>query len=208
MMLFSCHAEKHEDSHAEVKKVIYDDPPTDFKISKSVWDVLDTNESEIPGEVIDQENIFLPLQLSIKQKSEDVLKEEQVDFEFARGGGKLDLAPWIGSENGTFYLKFNLQAFEQYPSLKVYYLSSGKKRKIDDETFGVGCNKLIEITKAFKQSMALNGLALNTTRARHATVVSGHYFFVAREAKKKYITQVEITDSSQTHLLCENAKEN
>jgi hypothetical protein len=207
-LLFASACQSHEqvESTEPVKKVIYDEAPEDFKISKSVWDVLDSNET-LTGEIPDPENIFLPAALTLKQKNQEVLKSPEVEFEFGRGGGKLDLAQWMGNEPGTFYLKFNLSIFEQYPTLRVYYLSQARKRKIDDETFGVGCNKLIEITSAFKKSMQQKGLELNTTRARHASVSAGHYFFVARAGKKKYITQVEITDSTQSHLLCGSAKE-
>lgn len=206
LSLFSCQSHEQTESTEPAKKVIYDEAPEDFKISKTVWDVLDSNET-LTGEIPDPENIFLPAALTLKQKNQEVLKNPEVEFEFGRGGGKLDLAQWIGSEAGTFYLKFNLSLFEQYPTLRVYFLSQARKRKIDDETFGVGCNKLIEITSAFKKSMAQKGLELNTTRARHASVSAGHYFFVARAGKKKYITQVEITDSTQSHLLCGSAKE-
>jgi len=189
------------------------DTPADFKLPGKLWDTLvlaspggkDGGHGSGAGakeEKTDVLIVWLPVEVSLNAKSEGILVHDSVQYNLPRGGGTLDLSKVTAGDRGTFYIKFNLVEFSNPSALKVYFISNAKKRRVDGEVFGAGCNVYFDITKAFQKENNSEGLKFNITNNRHISAMSGHFIFVQTEKDKVYLSQVEFNDSKNRDYLC------
>jgi hypothetical protein len=140
----------------------------------------------------------------LKEKNSGVLKEPEIRISLARGGGKIDLAEYLGQVSGTFFLKFEMEEFKPFEKMDVFFVSKSRKRKVDGEEWGAGCGKIFSL-KSFMTKVGLEkGIEVNTTRARHVSLLAGHFVFGWNDGKRMKITRVSFTDSSKSSLLCED----
>ncbi len=149
--------------------------------------------------------IFVPAKLTLTAKNEGVLKNAKTVIHFPRGGGTVDLSDWTTGENGTYYMKFEMEEVEQPEEVKTFFLSQTRKRKIENEIIGMGCNKYVEFGEKYFNAMGEKGLAVNTTRNRDVSVTGGRWFFVAKQTGKVYVSQITIADATKKDLFCEDA---
>ncbi len=150
---------------------------------------------------------FLDVQIAFRSSAEGVLSSH-TKFSLPRGGGVIDLKPYVKGAKGSFYMKVlaerTSEADKEVEDLHVYFLSEAKKRDISGESFGAGCKKFMDITGLIERANAKTGLQLNAKEQRYVTVAAGVYYFVDFSKKQKiYISAAQITDSRYPELLCE-----
>ncbi len=222
-VILGCSSQK-ENTDIEARVIKIDDLQKDFKIPTSLWKALASEESHAApvapsgggGEhggggagasdkdsfSKDSQIVFVPMKVHFIEKNEGVLKSKKLTIELPRGGGQIDMADWTTGESGTFYIKFEMSEPAKAEEMKVFFLSQARKRKIENEVLGMGCNKFVELGPSYEKAMKGLGLSVNTTRNRHLTVTGGRWFFVALEGGKTYISQVTLTDANQKDLFC------
>ncbi|MBC7741793.1 MAG: hypothetical protein H7061_06335 [Bdellovibrionaceae bacterium] len=146
--------------------------------------------------------VFVPLQIELHDKSPGVLSAESLKFDYPKGGGQLDLKKFVVG-NGSFYFNLTVDQFSKLPDLvHLYYVSHAPIKKIEDEHYGLGCGKWVDIKSQFKNLQKEDFLKLNTNQLRYLYVVAGTYVFVFRDGHQIYLSQLTITDSRYTNELC------
>lgn len=141
--------------------------------------------------------IFMPLQVRFSESSGErgVLKDSLIQFDLEKGGGKIDLQEVVRGQ-GSFFMSFPPA---QFPSslelIHLYYVSQSPIKKIQGESFGLGCGKWIDLKDSFKKFLKPEFLKLNTTQQRYLHVLAGHYVFVLKQANQIYLSQLTLFDS-------------
>lgn len=185
----------------------------DIKIPSKLWVEIEKSATGDGSEKLsvssdDLSNLgldvqFTPIELYLIEKNYGVLKNPSFLYKMPIGGGEIDLSNIVTDKNGSFYLKFKMPKDFEDLDYKVYFLSKSRKRIVDGETIGSGCNVYFNITKKFKNVMKSNGILVNTTRLRHVSLLAGNFIFVAQKEKKTLLTQVQFVDSGNRDILCE-----
>ncbi len=150
--------------------------------------------------------LFMPIEIQFVELNDSVLKRPNMLFSLPKGGGHIDLKDVV-TGFGSFYLRFPPAQFENISELKpallhLYYISNSPIKKIDDELFGLGCGKMIDLKKNFDNLQNPNFLKLNTSDLRYLYVTAGRYVFIFKQWNKIYLTQITITDSRHSKELC------
>lgn len=136
------------------------------------------------------------------EKTQGVLKHSNYKFDYGPGGGELDLADYVDkNKKGTFYLAFQIDPQEQ-GEVSAWYLSNTRKRNIDGDMVGNGCNTFFDITKYFSSEMSKKGFTVNSTDQRYVSALSGQYFLRAKKEGRVAIATIDILDSRYKNLLC------
>jgi hypothetical protein len=150
-------------------------------------------------------NIYsFPFQIQLIEKTKGLLGNKNDEISFPPGGGVLDLADYIKDDiNGSFYLKV-LWNFNELPLKlsKIYFISKSNIRRVGNDTFGTGCDELLDLTTYWTDSMKGTGLFLNTTNARHISLLTGIYYFNVYIEGKIHSAVLEIFDSRHRDLYC------
>lgn len=185
-------------SIVEVQTRTITDTPKDFKIPNQLWDIILDKDIKKDEALI----IWLPVSVLLTAKTSGILIHDSIKYEFPRGGGTVDLAKDTNGDRGTFYLNFVLNEFTNLAATKVYFISNAKKRRLDGDVYGAGCNVFHNITGSFFKAQSGNGLKFNITDHRHVSALSGHFIFVQSDKDKVFISHVEFTDTKNRDYLC------
>lgn len=146
--------------------------------------------------------LFMPLQVRLTEQNEGVLKKPAIRFSFPKGGGKIDLKDVV-TGFGSFFLSFPPEQFDDsYDFLHLYYISNSPVKKIESESFGLGCGKMIDLKKSFSKLQKSDFLKLNTSDLRYLHVTAGLYVFVFKKASQIFMAQLTISDSRYDKELC------
>lgn len=177
----------------------------DIKIPKKIFEnIVET----IKAESASAEPVYLFFPLSVvfsSTKSSVMLNSTQ--SEFSNGGGRVDLSS-IVKGSGSFYFYFPPGQFEKLPELEhLYFMTEYPQKKIDNEIFGLGCGRWVDLKKQFSNFTNENKVVLNTTAQRYLYVAGGYYVFVFRKANQVYLSHLHVDDSRFNHLKCPNAIE-
>lgn len=151
----------------------------------------------------DEGFVFNEVKVLLTEKNPGIIRDKSVTLAFARGGGEIDLAQYVTENQGSFYVGFEFPEMEETEIKKVLFISHARKRKIDNQIFGAGCNEFYDITARFLKEMKGEGIKVNTTRKRHVSVLGGTFVISAQKGKQHYVTQVTFNDSSSPQLLCQ-----
>lgn len=176
-------------------QIVVTETGADVQIPALLWEKIDEKRGEATLE-------FMPIEVEIEEKNSGVLRETEFKFKFPKGGGTLDLAPYTTERQGTFFLKIEVPDSMAGDDLRVYFLSNARKRRLEKDVWGAGCNQAMDITSFFKKTAKEEGLELNTHRFRHLTVAGGHFIFT----HKNQISRLTVTDSSQPDYFCQAQK--
>lgn len=155
------------------------------------------------GSLLAKEFTFSEIIVYLSEKNDNVLKKPAYKIALPRGGGEIDLSQYMGISNGTFYVGFEFPEFTDAQEKKVLFVSRAKKRKIDEEVYGLGCNQFVDISTKFFEEMGKAGIKVNSTRERHVTVLGGHFLFSAQKGNTIFASQVTFKDSNHPNLFCE-----
>ena len=215
LIIFGCdnHQEKE---HAIAQKVVIDEIPDDIKVPVQMWDDVETDPvgiGEKKMELPDDESgmsrntiLFSPVTVILKEHNSEVLNHSEIRIELPRGGGKIDLSKYTGDRPGSFFVQFEWPEWPDISELRSFYVSRARKRKLDGEIYGVGCNKYVEISTVISSKNEKIGLKVNTTRERHITTLGGHFIFSNKKEHQIFLTQVTFVDSKNQALLCDELK--
>ncbi len=142
---------------------------------------------------------FAPMKVRFVEKTPQVLIEPEIVVNLPRGGGEIDLSRIVKDKQGSFFVFFEFEEIKDEFQMKAFYVSQAKKRKLDDEVWGAGCHKFMDIKDFILKAGKSKGIEVNTTRNRHDSVLGGNFIF----AMNHQVTQVTFTDSKQPQLFCE-----
>lgn len=146
--------------------------------------------------------LFMPLQVQFTEFNEGVLKSPAIRYLLPKGGGNIDLKDVV-TGFGSFYLSFPPEQFENKPEfLHLYYISNSPIKKIENESFGLGCGKMLDLKKSFNKLKKFDFLKLNTSEQRYLYVTAGTYVFVFKQSSQIYMAQLTILDSRYNKELC------
>lgn len=182
-----------EEVKEEIPQIKVEEVSEDIRIPRKIWDYFWTDADNF---------IFSEVSVVLKEKNLGVLKETPVEIVFTEGGGVVNLREHLTGETGTFYLNFNIPAFEEADEVRVFFVSQSHQLRIGKEVIGAGCNKLLQITDAFKKNQSKEGIILNTFEGRHLAVAGGTFIFAAKKGAQNFITQVTVRDSQYEELSC------
>jgi hypothetical protein len=177
---------------------------TDFKIPKAFLDKL----KESMGKDIhaQPEIIFTNLDVVLYTDQENVLKLPMTRIKLPSGGGQIDLAEHVVGQ-GSFYLSFPNDQFNvnQMSLENIFYISDSPQVKIDNESYGLGCGKWIELKSKLKELQIYKFLKLNTFNQHYVHVAAGQYIVVLKKGLSQFfLAHLNLTDSRYTHKLCSN----
>lgn len=121
------------------------------------------------------------------------------------GGGVVDLSEFVTPLRGSFTVKILATRENDAPitELHAYFVSRSHKRKIEDEEFGAGCNKYMDISSYFASKMAKGGFEVYTADQRYLSVLGGTFVLVGFEKEALYVGSLTFTDPRYPKLLCE-----
>jgi hypothetical protein len=222
VFLFSaCSTEKHEnpETHESVQEVNVDEIPSDIHVPVKMWDDIeggivafgekaevkkDPKEAEDDLSIHRSSILFSPVTVILKEHNNDVLSHNEIRIMLPRGGGKIDLSQYMGESPGSFFVRFEWPEWTEIKDVRSFYVSRARKRKLDGDVYGVGCNKYLELSSMISKSP--QGIKVNTTRDRHTTVLGGHFVFSVKKDSQTFLTQVTFTDSKNSQLFCEEPK--
>jgi hypothetical protein len=175
---------------AEVKTFQVSDAP-EIRIPSKIWDLVQAQTKE-------ESFSFASIKVVLKEKNDGVLLAPEISIELPRGGGQIDLSKYVRDTKGTFRVFFEIPELKALPSFQAFYVSNARKRRLDGELWGVGCQKFLTMTDYFISHLSDEGIEVNVTRGRHLTVLGGHFIFSAGQQ----ITQVTFTDTTQLQMFC------
>lgn len=222
LLLAACHKSEEEHTH-HVKEVVVDEIPEDIKIPVKLWEKIErlsqTSELMPQGDAQEGEGekdellanrgviLFSPVTVVLKESNPQVLESPEIKIVLPRGGGQIDLAQYLGPQPGSFFVKFVWpDDWKEMRTVQSYYVSRGRKRKLDSDVYGVGCNKYLDLTSQLAKHNAGEGIKVNTTRDRHTTVLAGHFIFSGKKDSQVFLSQVSFVDSKNPQLMCETTK--
>ncbi len=183
-----------EFEHLKVYKI--DEVGKDIRVPSKIWIEI-FGDDKIKSDSIS----FSPMRVRFKEKNPGVLIEPEFVVELARGGGEIDLSRFVTNKQGTFSIFFDANEVKSSKHPHIFFVSKGRKRKIEGEVWGAGCKTFLNMTDFMLKQNEKTGIEVNTTRSRHLSVLMGHFIFAA----DKKLTQVTFTDSSQPSLNCDTA---
>lgn len=214
LFLFSCSkkANEIEDSFEGASFPIRSEGD-EFQIPSRLWDLLLKSETKAKKEGQEEQALttasflYAPIEVWLKEKTEGVLMHPEVRLQLADGGGDIDLSRWTTGKNGTFFVNFSwggrqIEATES----RVFFYSRSKKRRVGGEIVGSGCRQILDVGK-YLLSIPLNqGMAVNTTRSFHSSVLGGHFLFSWMSEGRRKVTHVTFLDSKNPQFECEKEK--
>ena len=146
---------------------------------------------------------FAEVDVFLVQKNEGVVIGDAVKIALPRGGGTIDLSQFITDKKGTFYVGFDFPKFEEATGKRVLFVSATRKRRIENQVFGAGCNQVLDITTRFLNEMKGPGLKVNTTQERYLSVLGGSFLFSAQNGRDIHLAQVTFKNPAFAPLFCE-----
>lgn len=204
VLFFSC-TEKHEKSHDKISTLHLKELAEDIRIPKELLKIVE-DEVKSENKTASLMYTFLPLTVEFNNKSPDVIKSNPLQIVLPKGGGSIDLKSIVVG-SGSFYISFPEEQFVGQPELThLYFISQASSQKIDEETYGLGCNKWIDLKSSFKKLQKNTFLKANTTDLRYLYVLAGSYIFIFRQNNQIFLTQLTLTDSRYSDKLCSTVK--
>jgi hypothetical protein len=209
--------ETHEEIHWD--KLELSKSPKDFKIPSQLWDLIlkselsaeekkaaEKKQEEVKNEDKKEENpilVWMPAKVQLKASVAGILKSLRTELSFSMGGGEVDFGEFVTGEKGSFFVKILLDEYKDLSKLKVFFYSRAKKRKIDEDVFGSGCNVFFDVTKKFISLNSSEGIKVNVTEDRHLSVLGGHFIIANKSEGKIFLTQVSFVDSNKLEYFCQ-----
>lgn len=186
----------------------------DILIPVQLWDLVEgkgTDPASASEGAVTTGNagniIFAPLRVLLFEKNEGVLKSPKMQIDYPLGGGQLDLSEVTTGKIGTFFIGIEIPEISGLIQTRVFYVSGARKRKLDGDIYGSGCQLFMDISEKFQSEMKKEGIKVNTSRNRHVSVLAGNFILTAHKDNQILVSQLTVIDSKNSHLLCRNPKE-
>lgn len=186
--------------------------PSEVKVPTSLWDLIEGKSLVEKDKIVEnreykdlgvEETLFLGAKAKLREKTPGILGGSTIEVTGSKSGLTLDFAQFLKGESGTFYLSLNPD-FEVDPKkIKVYFVSQARKRRIENQIWGSGCNSFSDVTSYFLGELSQGGIPVNVTRFRHASLLGGYFLFVQKEESGvARIGFVRTFDSRAPYLEC------
>jgi hypothetical protein len=175
----------------------------EVKVPKNLMNEIETDFTK-ETKVITPVYVFVPAELQFSEETKGAIKSPRMIFKFPKGGGRLDLKDVVTGQ-GSFYMNFFKPVDSNVEFVHLYYLSNSPQKKIDGETFGLGCGRWIDLKKSIGKLVDPHYLKLNVSDLRYLHVVTGTYLLVYRQTTQIFISQITLTDSRYENELCSGA---
>lgn len=199
IFLASCWFKNEAPPEQNQKVIRYSDVQPDFAVPSEVWQKLQPpGDSSIKSEVL-----FSEIELQLTEKNHGVLIEPKLKLLFPKGGGRVDLARVRGHKRGTYYFAIHPELFENSSGQRLYFWSKTKQRKLGEDTLGVGCGKLLDLTDKYFSELKKGGIKVNSTEGRDTSLLGGVFFITNTVGDSLYVSQITVLDSSTPDLFCE-----
>lgn len=167
-------------------------------VSESIPPLVDSSKLDL------ESIVFSALDVVLEEKNPGILKSPRIQISYPRGGGKLDLRQYLTGEIGTFFIRFQPIHIDKADRQFTLFWSRAKKRRIDGEVYGSGCNKVLRMNSDWETLQSSRGFEVNTHRDRHLSVIGGRFFFISNKGSEYYLSQIYILDSERKDLFCED----
>lgn len=188
-----------EARHEEFTEIKINQIAEDFKIPKKIFDDIEAPDKSGAKKA---ESIYFYAPIRVILESDQNIKNSPLRFEFPNGGGKIDLKDYLTGE-GTFSFSFDTtQAEEGIELSAIYFVSDTAVKKIDDESYGLGCGKIAHLTTQSEKLMKRSSIKLNTVDLKYLYVAAGYYVFVFKKSNLVWLTHLHLTDSRHSQLFC------
>ncbi|MGE4132733.1 MAG: hypothetical protein AB7F86_13905 [Bdellovibrionales bacterium] len=130
---------------------------------------------------------------------------ENVRLATPLGGGVVDLEDLVKSARGVFTARFEAHREHQEPpaDLHVYFVSHTKRRQIDGERFGAGCNTWMDLTGYYHKVLSKSGIQLYTAEQRYLSVLGGTFVLVHFSTESIGVGSLTFTDSRFPQVICQ-----
>lgn len=182
----------------------------DVKLPKDLVKLIENEYREYlkKNKFPDQENLnrkLLNVSVELRQKRVAALPED-VRIATPLGGGVIDLSDFVTPVRGSFQMSMHASREDKtsVSDLNAFFISHAKARNIQDEQFGAGCGKYMDITSYFNKKMANAGFELYTADQRYASVLAGTFVLVSFTKEALEVGSVTFSDSRFPELMCEN----
>lgn len=141
------------------------------------------------------------------EETPDVLGKKNFQIQFGGGGGQLDLGDFINTKKaGLWSIAMDVEhADDKEAKLSVFFVSSGKRRKLGGQIFGSGCGRVLEVTTFFKKSMRSRGIEVSSAASRDVSAIGGTFYFVVKKAQKMWLSRLTVLDRYRSKYLCDEA---
>lgn len=174
--------------------------PKDFKLPKMIFDQLDSKIRDENKNLMPVYN-FTSLKVRLSARRSEVIKMP-VEISYPTGGGELNLNQYILTD-GVFSWSIVEENFSHLPTLEhIYYMSDALIKKIDQDSFGMGCGKFVDLIQSKNNFFNHQKNTFSTVGQRHLLALAGHYVFIFRNKNQVWLTSLYITDSRYTDLFC------
>jgi hypothetical protein len=210
--LASCSCIAHastDDSDSQLEQRSAKQSSRDVKIPRALVTKLESeyraylvkNKLSVPDSI---KRKLIDVSVELRQKRAAALVEE-VRINTPMGGGVIDLADFVTPLRGAFQMHIKPRVDEKDGAfdLRVFFISQAKETVIDDEQFGVGCGKMIEVTAFFNDKMKGSGFELFTAGQRYLSVIGGVFVLVGFAEEMLQVGSVSFLDSRFPELFCE-----
>ena len=198
------HEESHDkgkEKHEEVKEAKAEEPAEGG--GKEGGEGGPTTPPGGAGLILSNNMEFAGVEMFLSERSGRPLGGKNYKFEFAKGGGNLDLAQYIKEEKGDFWMSLEVPGSLIHKDMKVFFISGGKTQKLGVDSYGLGCGKIAEITDFYKKNLSSQGVVITNKHGVHVSQVVGSYIIMYETLEGLWrVAQVTLTDSSQKSLLC------
>ena len=141
------------------------------------------------------------------EETPDVLGKKNFQVQLGEGGGQVDLADFVNPQKaGLWSLALDVEhADEKEAKLSVFFVSSGKRRKLGGQVFGSGCGRVLEVSTFFKKSMKRRGIEMSSASGRDVSAIGGTFYFVVKKAQKMWLSRLTVGDRYRSKYLCAEA---
>lgn len=221
---------KSEEKAAQQISKVKGESSTSIQIPVDIWDLIESVYTEEDALDIKKQEEGKPTVISVKRKKSKVqsplrnmkikvlLKENfpkgilsgrDYEISYKPGGGVLDLADYVAlKKEGSFKIQMilNEEVRKKSDEEYVFYWSNGKRRDIDGETYGSGCENFYDVTRVFNNTALSSGMTATTQKVKYVTSLAGTYIFVIKSEGALYVSQLTIEDSRYHFLQCRNHK--
>lgn len=146
---------------------------------------------------------FFQLSVFLKEAKKGVLEGDYL-FSFVKGGGTVDLAKHMGDKRGAFWLHMDLGLPPNVSDskLQVYFLNETRPRRIGDESLGLSCGKILNVSKFFKEKIVKKSLKLYTAELRYLNIIGGTFYLILPHENQLYLSSLSFRDTRYSELDC------
>ena len=132
-------------------------------------------------------------------------------YQLFKRSGSIDLSKDVISNSGSFYFKVKAQLSGakdpiDQSMISVYFVSQKKARKVGSENYGTGCDRWLDSSTLYRETLSTGGLQLHVKDQRYITIIGGTFYFVYFQDGNLYLSTLTVDDSRYPELNCKGKR--